>query len=193
VLGSAFWRIFPAMKSSGLVVMLLLSGCVAPAPQLDIDANTIMFNNFEGGGGWSSDPNRNDASLIMKGLAHSGQYALRVDQNHEFSLTFDLPLGKISPSKFKGVHLDAWVFMPSAKATAAIGMQIVQPDGSIAVNGSDIKFGEAIKTYNKWVPVSTDFILPDNIIPAQHLRLFMWRADASEEALLDDVKLSLIR
>jgi hypothetical protein len=69
----------------------------------------------------------------------------------------------------------------------------VQPDGTIAVNGSDIKFGEAIKTYNEWVPVSTDFVLPDNIIPAQRLRLFMWRASSSEEALLDDVKLSIIK
>jgi hypothetical protein len=181
------------MKISGLVGLLLLSGCASRSPRLDIDANTIMFNNFEGGGGWSSDPNRNDPSLVVKGPAHSGQYALRVDQNHEFSLTFDLPLGKISSSKFKGVHLEAWVLMPSAKATAAIGMQIVQPDGTIAVNGSDIKFGEVIKTYNEWVPVSTDFVLPDNIIPAQRLRLFMWRASSSEEALLDDVKLSIIK
>jgi hypothetical protein len=181
------------MKISSLIGLLVMSACAAHDPLPDIDANTITFNNFEGGNGWSSDPNRNDPSKVMKGTAHSGQYALRVDQNHEFSLTFDLPLGKISSSKFKGVHLDAWVFMPSAKATAAIGMQIVQPDGSIAVNGSDIKFGEAIKTYNEWVPVSTDFVLPDNIIPAQRLRVFMWRASASEEAFLDDVKLSIIK
>lgn len=178
------------MKFIGLLgLALLLGACTARGPV--VDATTITFNDFEGGGGWSNDPGRNDPGLVARGRAHSGQYALRVDPSHEFSLTFDMALGKISSSKFKTVRLDAWVYMPSAKATAAIGLQLVQPDGTIAVNGSDIKFGEAVKKYHEWVPVSTEFVLPDDIIPAQHLRLFMWRANASEEALLDDVRLSI--
>lgn len=179
------------MKIIGLLGLTLLSACTAHEPAATTGANVITFNDFEGGGGWSNDPGRNNPSLVAKGKAHSGQYALRVDRDHEFSLTFDMPLGKISRGKFKTVHLDAWVFMPNAQATASIGLQVVQPDGTIAVNGSDIKFSEAVKKYNEWVPVGTDFVLPDDIIPAQHLRLFMWRGNASEEALLDDVKLSI--
>ena len=179
-------------KIATLLGLSLLGACSSDnAAGPSIDANTITFNNFESGGGWSNEPNRNNPSLVAKGKAHSGQYALRVDKDHEFSLTFDMPLGQISSSKFKTVHLDAWVFMHSDKATGTIGLQIMQPDGSAAVGGDDLKFRDVVKKYNEWVPVSKDFTLPDNITSAQHLRVFMWRADASEEVLLDDVKLSI--
>ena len=156
-----------------------------------IDDNTITFNNFEAGGGWSNDPGRNNPGLVAKGNAHSGQYALRVDKDHEYSLTYDMPLGQVSTSKFKTLHLEAWVYMASAAATGTIGLQIMLPDGSGAIGGDDLKFRDVVKEYGKWVKVSKDFTLPDNITAAQHMRVFMWRADASEEVLLDDVLLSI--
>jgi len=179
-------------KIAALLGLSLLGACSSDnATGPAIDANTITFNNFEAGGGWSNEPNRNNPSLVAKGKAHSGQYALRVDKDHEFSLTFDMPLGQISTSKFKTVHLEAWVYMASDKATGTIGLQIMKPDGGEAVGGDDLKFRDVVKDYGKWVMVTKDFTLPDNITAAQHLRVFMWRADASEEVLLDDVKLSI--
>ncbi|MDJ0364271.1 carbohydrate binding domain-containing protein [Hymenobacter sp. H14-R3] len=156
-----------------------------------IDDKTITFNNFEAGPGWSNDPNRNDVALVTKSRAHSGQYALKVDKDHAFSLTFEMPLGQISNSKFKTVHLDAWVYMPSAQATGTIGLQIIQPQGNESIGGGDLKFSDVVKTYGEWVKVSKDFTMPDNITAANRLRLFMWRAGASDEVFLDDVKLSI--
>ncbi len=179
-------------KLIGAGGLALLAACHAgPAAEAGIDANTITFNNFEAGGGWSNDAIRNDPNLLEKGRAHSGQYAIKVDKDHEFSLTFDMALGQIQTHKFKTVHLDAWAFLPSDKATGVVGLQVMEHGTNKEVYGDGLKLGEVVKTYNEWVPVSKDFTLPDNITLNQHLRLSLWRANASETVLLDDVKLSV--
>ena len=174
-----------------LVLLLSLAGLgacssdSAPAESANA-ADVFTTNDFESGGGWNTDP-----SYFDKGRAHSGQYAIKVDKDHEFSLTYDVALGKISSHKFKGIHLDAWVFMPSEKGTAHLGIQIMTPDNQ-QVFGSGLILRDAVKTYGKWVHVTKDFTLPDNITSNQHLRFFVWRADATDEVLVDDVKLSTI-
>jgi len=179
-------------KLTALLGLALLAACSSPNPVgPDVDTSTFTFNNFEAGGGWSSNANQNNPDLVVRGNAHSGQYALRVDRDHEYSLTYDMPLGSISPTKFKTVHLEAWVFMASKRGTATIGLQVMQPDGSASVGGGELKFSEAVHDYGKWVKVTKDIALPDTITALQRLRVFMWRADASEEVLLDDVKLSI--
>lgn len=158
----------------------------------EADANIVTFNNFESGGGWSSNPSLNDPSLVEKGLAHSGQYAIRVDQNHEFSLTYAMALGKIRAAKFQKLRLEAWAFMPSERSTGTIGVQLLSPDNSKQVFSDDIKLRNVVKSYGEWVAISKDITLPDSVIPAQNLRLFMWRSDATDKVLLDDVKLSIL-
>jgi len=177
-----------------LLGLALLGACSSPPPNPvgpDVDTSTFTFNNFEAGGGWSSNANQNNPDLVVRGNAHSGQYALRVDRDHEYSLTYEMPLGSISPRKFRAVHLEAWVFMASERGTATIGWQLMQPDGSAAVTGGELKLREAVHDYGKWVKVTTDFVLPAEAQALQRLRVFMWRADAREEVLLDDVKLSI--
>jgi hypothetical protein len=152
----------------------------------------VTFNDFESGGGWSSDPAHHNTSLVQKGQAHSGRYALRVDANHEYSLTYAMPLGRIREAKFQKLHLEAWAFMPSERATGTVGLQILSPDNSQQVFSDDIKLRDAVKTYGEWVPISKDITLPASVTPGQQLRLFLWRADASDEVLLDDVMLRIL-
>ena len=178
---------------AALVGLALLGACSSnhEAADSSVDENTITFNNFEAGPGWSNDPNRNNTTLVAKGRAHSGQYALKVDKDHEFSLTFEMPLGQVSNRKFKTMHLDGWVYMPSERAAGTIGMQIIKPEGNESIGGGDLKFADEVKKYGEWVKVSKDFAMPDNITAANRLRVFMWRAGATEEVFLDDVKLSI--
>lgn len=176
-----------------LLGLALVSGCsTEPLPNAKIDATTVTFNDFESGGGWSNDPGRNDPSLVEKGPAHSGQYAIKVDKDHEFSLTYAMQLGRMRAAKFQKLRLEAWAFLPSAQATGVVGLQLFSPDNSKLLFSDDIKLRDAVKTYGKWVLVSKDILLPDSVAPAQQLRLFLWRADASDKVLLDDVKLSIL-
>lgn len=182
------------MKSlATLLGLLLLSACSGGAgrpPRLD--DSVVTFNDFESGGGWSSDPAHHNPGLVQKGRAHSGRYALRVDGNHEYSLTFAMPLGRIREAKFRKLRLEAWAFMPSERATASLGLQLLSPDYSQQLFSDDIKLREAVHTYGQWVPIGKDVTLPDSVAPGQQLRLFMWRADATDEVLLDDVMLRIL-
>jgi hypothetical protein len=180
-------------KIAGLLGLALLSACSSNSKSdTTVDEKTITFNNFEGGPGWSNDPYRNNIDLFDKGRAHSGQYAIKVDQNNEFGMTFDMPLGKVSPAKFKKIRLEGWVFMPSERATGVLGMQIINHESNQQTFGDAIVMRDAVKEYNKWVHVSKDIVLPDDITPAQHLRMALWRADATDVLLADDVKLSIL-
>lgn len=182
------------MKSlATLLGLLLVSACSSGAdlpPHLD--DSVVTFNDFESGGGWSSDPAHHNPGLVQKGRAHSGRYALRVDANHEYSLTYAMPLGRIREAKFRKLRLEAWVFMPSERATGRLGLQLLSPDYSQQVFSDDIQLRDAVKTYGKWVPIRKEVTLPDSVAPGQQLRLFLWRADATDEVLLDDVLLRIL-
>jgi hypothetical protein len=182
------------MKVLAVLLSSILLGACSTNTFLDnkIDSRTVTFNDFESGGGWSNDPTHNEPGLVEKGQAHSGQYAIKVDQDHEFSLTYAMQLGRIRSKKFQKLHLEAWAFMPSDRATGIIGLQLIEARDGKQVFSDDIKLRDVIKTYGKWVPVGKDITLPDSVKAAQQLRLFLWRADASDKVLLDDVKLSIL-
>jgi len=176
-----------------LLSLSLLGACSTDSSSNSkIDDKTVTFNDFESGGGWSNDPGRNDPTLFEKGQAHSGRYAIKVDKDHEFGLTFAMTLGKMSDGKFKKVRMEAWAFMPTERATGTLGLQLMAPDNSKQVFSDEIKLRDAVKSYGKWVFISKDVTLPTDINAAQQLRLFLWRADASDTVMLDDVKLSIL-
>ncbi|GAB2795276.1 hypothetical protein HNQ93_002981 [Hymenobacter luteus] len=175
-------------KFTVLLSLAVLGACSSDekASTSASDAKTITFNDFESVAGWNVDP-----ALLDRGRAHSGKYAIKVDKDREFSLTFDMALGQATPTKIKTVHLEAYAFLPSDKATGMLGVQVMDDTNTQQLFGDGIRLGEAVKSYGKWVPVSKDITLPENITAAQHLRLSLWRADASDYVLIDDVKLSI--
>ncbi|WP_303309532.1 hypothetical protein [Hymenobacter sp. BT730] len=176
-------------KLTILLGLSLLGACSADEPSGTATSGKriITANDFESVAGWNVDP-----SLLDRGRARSGQYAIKVDQDHEFSLTFDMPLGQATPSKIKHVRLEAWAYLLSEKSTGVLGVQIMEPGTNNQTFGDDIKLGDVVKAHNKWVHVSKDITLPDNITALQHIRLSLWRANASDAVLVDDVKLSIL-
>ncbi|WP_375434659.1 hypothetical protein [uncultured Hymenobacter sp.] len=170
-----------------LLGLALLGSCSSDNESgLKVDENTITANDFESLAGWNNDP-----AALDRGRAHSGQYAIKVDNNREFSLTFDSPLMLVSQKKFKTIVLEAWAYLPSERSTGILGIQIVDPATGQQVYGDGIKLGEVVKSYKKWVQVSKEFALPPNINATQHMRLSLWRADATDAVLIDDLKVSI--
>ncbi|MBJ6144258.1 hypothetical protein [Hymenobacter sp. BT559] len=178
------------MKNTTLLLGLaLLGACSSNNKEVKTTdgATVVTFNDFEAGGGWLPDP-----TLLAKGQAHSGQYAMIVNKDHEFSLTFNSTLGRLSPRKFKKLRLEAWAYMPDANATGNLGIQLMDASDQKQLYGDGISFRTTIKEYGEWVPISKEFVLPDTITANQHLRMFLWRADAQSDVLVDDVKLSIV-
>ena len=180
------------MKKFTLLLSLVSLGCLGACSSDNTSGGNsnervITANDFESTAGWNVDP-----TLLEHGKAHSGQYAIKVDKDHEFSLTFDMALGQATPSKIKTVHLEGWAYLTSEKSSGVLGLQIMGgPTNSDMVYGDGIRLADVVKSYNKWVLVSKDITLPDNITAVQHVRISLWRADATEPVLVDDLRLTI--
>ena len=171
-----------------LVLTSLVASCSSDDKLPTAGANTITANDFESVAGWGVDP-----ETLTKEHAHSGKYALKVDAGHEYSLTYDVVLGQASPRKLKKVRLTGWAFLPNDKATSVLSLQIIDPDQGnkgVFVDGIDLR--ESVKDYNKWVKVSKEFTLPEDITYTQHMKIFLWRAGSSEPSYLDDIVVETI-
>jgi hypothetical protein len=145
----------------------------------------ITRNDFEAMAGWVS-----DGSSLTKDHAHSGIYSIKVDKDKEFGLTYQAPLGNVSPHKLRGLAIEAWVFMPSAKANGVLGMQVIDPaQNGQQIFGEGINLGEQVKEYNKWVVVRKEIMLPANVAYTHNLKVFLWRSGATEPVYVDDLSI----
>lgn len=174
-----------------LFCVLALAGLMASCSSDDAlpaaGANTITTNDFESMMGWVA-----NSETLTKEHAHSGKYALKVDAGHEYSLTYDAVLGQVSPRKLKKIRVTGWGMLPNEKATGVLSVQVTDPDqGNKGVFGEGIDLKEQIKDYNKWVKVSKEFTLPDEVTYTQHMKIFLWRAGSSEPAYIDDIAVEI--
>ncbi|QJX46931.1 hypothetical protein HMJ29_08290 [Hymenobacter taeanensis] len=148
--------------------------------------NVLTDTSFEEVYGWGIDP-----ATLTRERAHSGMYSMRVDPAHEYSMTYSVVIGQMSPRKVKKIKLSAWVFLPSENTKAILGVQIVDPDqGYKEVFGDGVKM-ETVKEYNKWVQVEKVMELPETLAPTHNLKLFLWRAAAVDPVYVDDVRLTI--
>lgn len=172
-------------KITTLLGFLVISACSSDKkPDND---GVITANDFEAVAGWNS-----DLSLLEKNHTHSGQYAIKVDRDHEYSFTYQMPLSAINNrERIKTLHLEAWAYLISDKSNGDLVVQIVDPaQKNKAILYDAIKLGDEVKTYNTWVKVSKDIVVPDSVVAAHQLQLYLWRNSATEPIYLDDVKLS---
>ncbi|GAA4379097.1 hypothetical protein GCM10023186_16300 [Hymenobacter koreensis] len=144
-----------------------------------------MSNDFESIVGWAPE----NKSLTTE-RAHSGRYSLKVDKDTEFSLTYDVLLGKLSAKRLRGVKLEAWAYLPNAGGDAKLGLVINAPNSEQTILGEGIQLGEQVKKYNEWVKVSKDIVFPPNAEYMSHMKIFLWRAGASAPAYIDDITLT---
>ena len=170
----------------GLGLLAALSACSNDKTGAPFNDKLITFNDFESTAGWGV-----DAGVLERGRAHSGRCALKADATHEYSLGYTTTLGRASATKIKALHLEAWAFLPSQRSTGILGVQVMSAaDPGKEMFSGGIKLNETVKVYNKWVEVSADYTLPNDITAAQVLRMALWRA-GGDEVLVDDITLSV--
>ena len=161
----------------------LLSACSKSEPEASDNAKVITANDFESVDGWMP-----TVPSLTRDQAHSGKYSIRVDGNTEFSLGYGNLLGKVSPTKLRKLNVEAWVYAPSAKSQARLGVQVTDPVTGKEIFGDGITITDQVKEYKKWVKISKEIVLPENITATQVLKVFLWRASASDAAYMDDIR-----
>lgn len=175
-------KIFPSVLA---LATLAACGNENPAPEI-LGKDVLMASNIDGLAGWVSDPN-----ALKPGPAHSGKYALRVDADHEFSPGYNVLLGQLSPTRLRGVKLDAWAYATDGSASGKLDFVLKAADGQELMH-EQLRIEDA-KPHGNWVPISKEIIFPPSVNYTTRVVLYMSRADAHTPAYVDDVKLTALR
>ncbi|GAB2946480.1 hypothetical protein GCM10027048_09320 [Hymenobacter coalescens] len=151
-----------------------------------LSPNQLMTNDFESIEGWIDNMN---VPSLSKDKAHSGRYALKVGPESEYSLGYNVLLGKLSPSKLKKVKVKGWVYMPNGKAQAMLVTQLTDPvnPGGQPILWDGLDLAKSVKNYNKWVEVEKVVTLPENANYAHKFTIYLWRTNPSEVVYFDDI------
>lgn len=156
----------------------------------DIPANQLASNDFESLDGWIGDQ---PITSLTKEKAHSGRYSIKVDPNIEYSLGFNMLLGKLSTSKLKKIKIHAWVNVPNAKSAVVLVTQITNPaDNNKQLLWEGVNMGNEVKTLNKWVEIEKTITVPDNATYNDKLGVYLWRTSSPETIYLDDLTIERV-
>lgn len=155
--------------------------------------NELMANDFESLEGWAGGGQMNVPSLT-KEKAHSGRYALKVGPEAEYSLGYDILLGKLSPSKLKKIKVKGFAYLPNSRVGATLVTVITDltNPGAQPIKWEGLDLAKEVKTYNKWVEVEKVVEIPDNASYANKFTIYLWRTNPSEVAYFDDISIEKV-
>ncbi|MDO7875080.1 hypothetical protein Q5H93_10090 [Hymenobacter sp. ASUV-10] len=170
------------------LVALCLAGCSSATNQAET-ANILLTNSFETVSGWLPD---DQTATLTHEQAHSGRTALKVDDAHEYSLTYSKPLEYFHLTLPVKLRVTAWVLRPSAQAYASLVISVTDPaaPSAPALLWQDIKLNEAGNSYGKWEKVSQVVTLPVGLQNTHKLSLYLWRTGSGAATYLDDIQVS---
>lgn len=167
------------------VMGLLLVGIAGCSDGEYASQRLVTQNDFDQLDGWMP-----ATSALTNEKAHSGRFSTKVENGVDFSLGYAATLGKASPTKPKKLIVSGWVYRTGPQATAAIVVEIKDPSTGQGIFWQSMELAKQTEALNEWVEVSQEFALPENITPAQDLRVYMWRSTAQQTVYLDDIKIS---
>lgn len=125
-----------------------------------------------------------NTSCIVKGTAHSGDFACKLDTGNVFSTTFTRTLGAINSKMPKKVNVSLWVNPTVATPDASVVVDISDNGNNIFWGGNSFK--DVVKNANEWTEFKTTFDLPATIKPNHLLKVYVWNNNKLNYILLDD-------
>ena len=147
-----------------------------------------MSTDFDALVGWVS-----DGGTLSTAQAHSGRYSLTVDSQHEFSINYSVPLSQLSNTRFRGVQVDAWIFVPDKGPTAQL-VAVLKDAAGTDIMHENIDLGEKLRgNYGQWIKISREVNFPATANADSRLVMYLWRANAPGPTYLDDLQLTSLR
>ncbi|UOQ98178.1 carbohydrate binding domain-containing protein [Hymenobacter sp. 5317J-9] len=167
------------------VATLCLAGC---GGKTEKDPNTLVETDFETLAGWIPEP---QSGTLTTEKAHSGRYAIKVDGNHDYSLTYKVPMGELHDTRVKKIKVSAWTFVSAADAQAALVAAVgnpADPNKPLLWDATDLNHSH---TPGKWVEINKVLTVPATASPASTLGVYMWRTGGTKPVYLDDLKVTI--
>lgn len=138
--------------------------------------------DFENLRGWIS-PDK--AASLTTERAHSGKFSIKTGPEIEYSLGYGINMGQLSATKPRKIHVEAWAWVPNAKNTTALIVQIGNATKTIMWEG--ISLSNKVGAYGKWQKIETDLMLSPEITSEDGLSVYLWRHNETESVYLDDL------
>lgn len=149
----------------------------------------LAFNDFENVEGWASGA---AVPSLTTEKAHSGTTAVQVTPGLDFSLGYNNLLGKTGDGTARKIRVRAWVLVPNAKASAVLVTQLRDEATQKDVLWEGLPLAQTVKTFNQWVPVEKEVVLPPTAAYPNRLLVYLWRNDSSQPTYLDDLEISRV-
>ncbi|GAB3239430.1 hypothetical protein GCM10027346_32710 [Hymenobacter seoulensis] len=173
-----------------LGILLMASQCGCPTDPAEVRAyqdvreHVVFANDFEQIPNWIS-----EGSLTTE-RAHSGRYAVKVDKEHPFSLTYRRIIGDMFTQRPRRMKLSAWVWVEGPYDDALLAFNLNPPAGSSQPMFSAKIYLADNWPYRRWIHVSRDIDLPPVYSSQSQLSIFLWHNTAQNTVYADDWKLT---
>lgn len=160
------------------VMAVIMSACGKTEKNENEFANDMENVKFWGG-----------PTAVVKGLAHSGSYACKLDSVNIYSYGFQSVFENIGKKIPKKVNITLWVYsmQPDPDATIVIA---VNSNGQSKYWQNTGMVG--IAKAKEWTEISASFDLPANLDIKDELSVFVWNPN-KRELYLDDFKVSFLK
>ncbi|WP_460622283.1 hypothetical protein [Hymenobacter tenuis] len=172
---------------SGLSLLGLLAGCGRSSDVSPVGSGRAEWvrQDFENLFGWINPAN---AASLSTERAHSGRYSLKTGPDVEYSVGFNVLMGKLSATKPRKIHVEAWAWVPSEKSTTVLVIQIANATKTVMWEG--ITLSSKVSSYKEWSKVEADVMLSPDITYEDGLSVYLWRQNETEPVYLDDLVIS---
>lgn len=128
--------------------------------------------------------------LLTTEQARSGKNSFRMEPGAEYGTIYSTTLkdaGSIVPRE---LHLSGWVYLPSGRIRATGLVVSINCQGRRPDVWEALSIDQTVKRYQVWTPIRKYIHLPDDLLPSDELKLYMWHNEPNGELLfLDDLKL----
>jgi hypothetical protein len=177
---------FLVSRAGWAVLALACGACAGNAEDGTWVGDEVTHNDFEAVAGWGGA----DRRALTRDHAHSGRYAVVADTTRKEGLLFDLPLFEASVHTLQAADVEAWVYLPSDKADAALQVEAVAdgPEPRAVLYSEAFPLLPEVKEFKHWTLVQHIFHLPGGLPGSTHLRLFLKHGSGTEPVYLDDIR-----
>ncbi|MBI5219872.1 MAG: hypothetical protein HY958_13175 [Bacteroidia bacterium] len=127
-----------------------------------------------------------NSNTLKPGIAHSGQYASKLDSATEYSYGFAQDFKNIDLKKINKVTVKVWGYFPEPDIKAQLVVSIDSANKS--KNWYGFKLEDAIKTPKQWTEVNFPVFLPPTCLPGDVLKVYVWNRDKFT-FFIDDLEL----
>ncbi|WP_375416339.1 hypothetical protein [uncultured Hymenobacter sp.] len=183
------WEPRGTWRRLGLSGLLALAACQPRAGRQDVREWVVFAEDFEHLAGWLPP----DPTLTTE-RAHSGRYAVKVDKEHPFSITYRLTLGEKFMQRPRLMRLSAWVWVTGPDEAAELVLVGNSPDAppNAPPQVTSQLFLSDYWPYKRWTYISRDVPLPPEVSARTGLVVYVWHNAAKDAVFTDDWQLTEI-